>query len=190
MKALYNGRTTVPSDWFFIHFTSFLTQVVTVFFLYHSSGAWKTSKLDSSSELPNSQSVEHGVPSSGSGIPFAETNFVTLKDDERPHFKPVGAAPLCYLEGTNVDVTLSTNSSECRCRTNYFGRECGIPASVWHRTLSKKYSRWPIKPRKVPRRIIHGVNINHEIDFFRIRLEELQVKINQLEREPVLTSYN
>jgi beta-1,4-mannosyl-glycoprotein beta-1,4-N-acetylglucosaminyltransferase len=71
---------------------------------------------------------------------------------------------------------LSSNSSKCLCRANYFGHECGVPAAVWHRTISRKYHKWPLKPRKVPRRIIHGLNINHEIEFFRVRLEELKVQ--------------
>ena len=82
---------------------------------------------------------------------------------------------MCYVDGTDVDKTLAAKNGECQCRPDYFGRECGIPASVWHRTVELKYQRWKLKPRKVPRRIIHGLNINHEVDFFRVRLEELQV---------------
>lgn len=124
------------------------------------------------------QPVQNELQTSVNSLPmisFDENRVVTLEDDEFSHFQPVGLAPLCYLEGTSVSKTLSSNSSKCLCRANYFGHECGIPAAVWHRTISKKYHRWPLKPRKVPRRIIHGLNINHEIEFFRVRLEELKV---------------
>lgn len=106
-----------------------------------------------------------------------EKRFVTLRDDERQHFQPIGSAPLCYVDGTDAEATLAANTTRCHCQQDYFGKECGIPAAVWHRTLHKKYHRWPLKPRKTPRRIIHGFNINHELDFFQVRLEELQVKI-------------
>ena len=118
---------------------------------------------------------------SGPKIDFEEKRVITLEDDEWPHFQQVGKAPLCYVEGTDVASTLSANSSECYCRKNFHGKECGIPSAVWHRTISKKYGLWPLKPRKVPRRIIHGLNINHETDFFRVRLEELKVKINYIQ---------
>ena len=124
------------------------------------------------------QPVQNELRITASSLPvisFDENRIVTLVDDEFSHFQPVGIAPLCYLEGPSVSKTLSSNSSKCLCRANYFCQECGIPAAVWHRTISRKYHRWPLKPRKVPRRIIHGLNINHEIDFFRVRLEELKV---------------
>lgn len=157
-----------------------------MFVLYHSPAIWKTSDLGNNLSLLNSQTDQStallALPS-GPQVPFDEKRSITLEDDEWSHFQPVGAAPLCYTEGTDVAATLAANSSECQCRTNYFGSECGIPAAVWHRTVSKKYPRWPLKPRKVPRRIIHGLNINHEIDFFRIRLEELQVRNNTFKYE-------
>lgn len=145
-----------------------------VFFFYHSSTVWKAPyNIQVQKPLQKDSRTANSSPR----INFSEKRVITLEDDEKSHhFQPVGIAPLCYVEGTDVSATLSANSTVCLCRTNYFGRECGIPASVWHRTIHKKYDKWSLKPRKVPRRIIHGLNINHEVDFFRVRLEELQVK--------------
>ena len=152
---------------------------MTVFFVYNASTLWKdpyTFQASVQKPLRKDSRATNSSPRSN----FNEKRIITLEDDEFLHFQSVGIAPLCYTEGTDVAATLSTNSTECHCKTNYFGRECGIPAAVWHRTISKKYHKWPIKPRKVPRRIIHGLNINHEVDFFRVRLEELQVKSSKI----------
>ena len=149
-----------------------LLQVVTVLVFYRSSPhhIWR-----SSIAVQVEPNELHNSENSLSGIRFDANRVVTLVDDEFLYFQPIGKAPLCYVEGTSVSQTLSSNSTKCLCRPNYFGNECGIPAAVWHRTISRKYHKWPVKPRKVPRRIIHGLNINHEIDFFRVRLEELKV---------------
>lgn len=143
---------------------------------FHSSTSVSRNSLSRQKLSVYSGGIETSTNPSPS-VGFNENLIVSLAEDDTLHFQPVGIAPFCYVEGTDVEATLSTNSSKCVCRTNYFGHECGIPASVWHRTISKKYHRWPLKPRKVPRRIIHGLNINHETDFFRVRLEELKVKV-------------
>lgn len=120
--------------------------------------------------------VARGDDSGLSGSFDDQTRSITLQDSKSSYFVAIGRAPLCYIEGTNTMATLLSNSTECVCQIDYFGAECGIPAAVWHRTLAKKYQRWKLKPRKVPRRVIHGLNINHEVDFFRVRLEELKVR--------------
>lgn len=106
---------------------------------------------------------------------FNAKRSIVLEDDLRPHFQQVGKAALCFLEGTDIKATEASKTGKCKCLPNYHGRECGIPSSVWYGGVQIKYHRWKLKPRKVPRRIVHGFNINHEIDFFRVRLEELQV---------------
>lgn len=150
-----------------------ILQVLTVLVFFHSSTSVSRNSLSRQKLSVYSGGIETSTNPSPS-VGFNENLIVSLAEDETLHFQPVGIAPFCYVEGTDVEATLSTNSSKCVCRTNYFGHECGIPASAWHRTISKKYHRWPLKPRKVPRRIIHGLNINHETDFFRVRLEELK----------------
>ena len=37
-----------------------------------------------------------------------------------------------------------------------------------------KSSLWKLKPRKTPRRLIHGLQVNHEFDLFDARLKSLQ----------------
>ena len=104
--------------------------------------------------------------------PFNTRLEINLKDETtRQYFHTLSSGALCYSEGTD----LSRSSNSCQCRTGYFGRECGIPAAVWYRTVENKYHRWKITPREIPRRIIHGLNINHETEFFQVRLEELKV---------------
>lgn len=143
---------------------------------YYSSSNGKPTSGSSFQETINQLLVnEHRLPSSDLQRGFEENRFITLADDERQHFQPIGSAPLCYLEGTDVESTVAANTTDCQCLENYFGKECGIPAAVWHRTLRQRHVRWQLKPRKVPRRIIHGFNINHELEFFQVRLEELQV---------------
>jgi len=107
---------------------------------------------------------------------FDIDNVLTLLEDESVYFRNVGAAQNCYIEGTDVPLTISSNSGQCHCKADYYGSECGIPAAVWFR---RNQSQWPLKPRKKPRRIVHALNINHEIDFFHARLEELQVALQR-----------
>lgn len=106
--------------------------------------------------------------------PFDLRKSLHLKDDPKQYFQTIASGVLCYVEGTDL---AKSSSSGCVCQKGYYGRECGIPASVWHRTVESKYNRWKLTPRSVPRRIIHGLNINHEIDFFQVRLEELKVRL-------------
>jgi len=85
---------------------------------------------------------------------FDSHKTLDLKDDSRQYFQAIASGVLCYLEGTDLE---KSGSSGCVCRTGFYGRECGIPASVWHRTIKSKYNKWKILPRQVPRRIIHGL---------------------------------
>ena len=122
--------------------------------------------------LPSENVPYASPPDANISISFDIDCILTLAEDESIHFRDVAAARNCYIEGTDVPLTMSSNSDRCRCKPNYYGSECGIPAAVWFR---RNQSQWPLKPRKKPRRIIHALNINHEIDFFHARLEELQV---------------
>lgn len=149
--------------------------------LYYGSSTQPTGPNEEEEEL---DPLSNPAPLNGiheSGYPeFDAKRVLTLADDTQSHFQRIGTAELCYVEGTDVDKTLELKDGQCKCRPDYFGRECGIPASVWYRTVEQKYDKWKLIPRKVPRRIIHGLNINHEINFFQVRLEELQVRMKNV----------
>lgn len=75
----------------------------------------------------------------------------------------------CYTRGANA--TLSEAKKRCVCQSMWFGRDCGIPYSVQKSNIPLDTSS--LERRKEPRRVIHGINVNHEVDFFEIRLHEL-----------------
>ena len=76
----------------------------------------------------------------------------------------------CFTEGT--DFTKSADS--CICLPDYYGPDCGIPDAVWHGHYSnRKKEVGNLKARKVQRRIVHGVPVNHEFDFFEARLRTI-----------------
>ena len=78
----------------------------------------------------------------------------------------------CYKAGT--DFNLSSTAGKCQCLQKYFGPHCGIPESAWHsyyRTHSKELNK--LRPRKLSRRLIHGLQVNHEIEFFEARMKML-----------------
>jgi beta-1,4-mannosyl-glycoprotein beta-1,4-N-acetylglucosaminyltransferase len=98
----------------------------------------------------------------------------TLVDDDRPYFTFLPNDLSCFTTGTDLMKSSSSppGSSSCTCLAGYYGRDCGIPGPVWHscQTLNNCSD---LKVRKTPRRLIHGLNINHELEFFQVRLEEV-----------------
>ena len=61
------------------------------------------------------------------------------------------------------------------CLGRFHGAHCGIPDSAWYSFYrNNKTARLKLKPRKVPRRLIHGLQVNHEFDLFEARLEMLK----------------
>ena len=65
--------------------------------------------------------------------------------------------------------------SDCVCLESFHGAHCGIPDSAWYSFYrNNKTARLKLKPRKVPRRLIHGLQVNHEFDLFEARLEMLK----------------
>ena len=74
------------------------------------------------------------------------------------------------MEGTD----LAKYVDNCVCRPDYYGTDCGIPDAVWFGNyVDRKLERENLRIRKVPRRIIHGVPVNHEFDFFETRVKSL-----------------
>lgn len=105
----------------------------------------------------------------------------TLEDDTVGYFRTIGNNKSCFISGTNWTLTRSelersesSRSTHCHCLEGYYGIDCGIPAAVWlEATQSNSFDPAELKRRAVPRRIIHGINVNHELDFFEIRLQEI-----------------
>jgi len=100
-----------------------------------------------------------------------ETQKFRLQDSYKSYFKEVGHNNTCYILGTNFNAS----SSKCVCKGKYFGPHCGIPESAWESHYKHyKSSLQKLKPRKTPRRLIHGLQVNHEFDLFDARLKSLQ----------------
>ncbi|XP_024288665.1 beta-1,4-mannosyl-glycoprotein 4-beta-N-acetylglucosaminyltransferase isoform X3 [Oncorhynchus tshawytscha] len=59
---------------------------------------------------------------------------------------------------------------KCMCRPGWHGPHCGIPTTVQHSNLPTKAR---LTLRKVPRRVINAININHEFDLLHARFHEL-----------------
>ncbi len=79
----------------------------------------------------------------------------------------------CFVEGT--DFVASADEGKCACAEGYFGRDCGIPESVWRSHFSRHpRARKALRARASPRRLVHGVLVNHEFDFFEARVRELE----------------
>jgi len=78
----------------------------------------------------------------------------------------------CYKLGSNEK--MSSPVKGCVCRRGYHGPHCGIPTSSWQSYYKdKSHEAAKLRPRKQPRRLIHGLQVNHETDLFEARLEML-----------------
>ncbi|XP_072530603.1 beta-1,4-mannosyl-glycoprotein 4-beta-N-acetylglucosaminyltransferase a [Salminus brasiliensis] len=113
-----------------------------------------------------------------------------LQDDVTPYFIHSELDALCFHEGTekagqrmilkyhekNSTVLdghtnkTSRNAAKCACRQGWHGPNCGVPTVVQHSNLPTKSH---LKARKVPRRILNAININHEFDLLHARFHEL-----------------
>lgn len=115
-----------------------------------------------------------------------ERTFV-LHDDSTPFFIHTKSGAVCFREGTSMAASashrglLQHNSKDdtinagkkvvqCPCRQGWHGPHCGIPTIVYHSNLPSKSK---VKPRKIPRRAINAININHEFDLLHARFHEL-----------------
>lgn len=98
-----------------------------------------------------------------------ETFTLTDEEDSQSYFMLAeDGRTNCFKAGT-VNVTNST----CQCRPGYYGTDCGIPQVVWLSGCPSLNKCSGIKARTKPRRLIHGLNVNHELEFFEMRLEEV-----------------
>ncbi|XP_060760267.1 beta-1,4-mannosyl-glycoprotein 4-beta-N-acetylglucosaminyltransferase a [Neoarius graeffei] len=137
---------------------------------------------------------------SGPHEEFHQRKYI-LQDDPKSYFIHTETGMMCFIEGTEMEsnppedalvgepqsvllehhgknetipqdhaVILAKKVSNCVCRQGWHGPNCGIPTVVQHSNLPTKSH---LKPRKVPRRIINAININHEFDMLHARFHEL-----------------
>ncbi|XP_055013888.1 beta-1,4-mannosyl-glycoprotein 4-beta-N-acetylglucosaminyltransferase-like [Boleophthalmus pectinirostris] len=64
---------------------------------------------------------------------------------------------------------------KCVCRPGWHGPYCGVPTMVYHSNLPTKER---LTPRRVPRRVINAININHEFDLLHARFHELSQAVD------------
>lgn len=115
-----------------------------------------------------------------------------LRDDSTPFFTHTESGALCFHEGTDLAALASQGrllkhyeertplkddlinagkkDVRCPCRQGWHGPQCGIPTVVYHSNLPSKSK---VTPRKIPRRVINAININHEFDLLHTRFHEL-----------------
>ncbi|KAI4879012.1 hypothetical protein NFI96_028581 [Prochilodus magdalenae] len=123
-----------------------------------------------------------------------------LQDDLTPYFIRTETGALCFREGTETTPSKvkasntkdneghplilehhkknstdhkarsGNKAAKCVCRQGWHGPNCGVPTVVQHSNLPTKSH---IKPRKVPRRVLNAININHEFDMLHARFHEL-----------------
>ena len=99
---------------------------------------------------------------------------------------PTGGAgsTLCFGAGTDWAASASAaaaaaandSSTTCRCVDGYHGADCGVPDAVWRSCGGGggggcRPER--LRRRLRPRRLIHGVSVNHEMEWLEIRLLEV-----------------
>lgn len=120
-----------------------------------------------------------------------------LQDDPTSYFIHTERGVLCFIEGTKIKSNIPEDAkvgqpqgvllkhhgknetipeklvsevSDCVCHQGWHGPNCGVPTVVQHSNLPTKSH---LKPRKVPRRVINAININHEFDMLHARFREL-----------------
>ena len=89
-------------------------------------------------------------------------------------FRKLKSGITCFEPGTDFSKT-TEDSSKCICRAKYYGKDCGIPDSVWYGHFAgSPLSRKKLRRRTKSRRIIHALPVNHEFDFFETRIQSLK----------------
>ena len=61
-------------------------------------------------------------------------------------------------------------NKKCKCLNGYHGDDCGIPSYIWKTGNNAKLLPNIIRRRKVPRRVIYAVPVNHEFELFETRM--------------------
>ncbi|XP_007883549.1 beta-1,4-mannosyl-glycoprotein 4-beta-N-acetylglucosaminyltransferase [Callorhinchus milii] len=133
-------------------------------------------------------------PPPGSEEPYRATFH--MRDERTEYFVRTRAGAVCFKHGTKREVRSMTGSAEegrgpsnrqptrraqarqgrrrrwvgCVCRPGWHGPSCGVPTLVQYSNLPTKDR---LSPRRVPRRLINAININHEFDLLNVRFHEL-----------------
>ena len=80
---------------------------------------------------------------------------VILGEDTKQHFQDV-AGHQCFIRGTDFE----KSSKNCICISGFFGPHCGVPRSAWESHFKQNGDNLAkLKPRKLPRRLIHGLQV-------------------------------
>ncbi|XP_010901437.1 beta-1,4-mannosyl-glycoprotein 4-beta-N-acetylglucosaminyltransferase a isoform X2 [Esox lucius] len=103
------------------------------------------------------------------------TDMAFLKVGERVQQTGVGWHKILHFPQEEMkrdqgQSSLGKSLANCTCRPGWHGPHCGIPTMIQHSNLP---SKWRLMPRKVPRRVINAININHEFDLLHARFHEL-----------------
>ena len=131
-------------------------------------------------DIPGNQPEQEVQPEHLSDFKFRYFNLdqwrdvkpFKLKHSAEIFFRSIGESE-CYIRGT--DLVESERRKKCICVKRYFGVNCGIPESAWFSFYrNNSTARLKLKPRKVPRRLIHALQVNHEFDLFEARMEMLK----------------
>ncbi|XP_064472773.1 beta-1,4-mannosyl-glycoprotein 4-beta-N-acetylglucosaminyltransferase-like [Ornithodoros turicata] len=122
---------------------------------------------------PNETELEFSSP--GTSYPFEAYDptrppVFELKDNTPNYFINI-ASTTCFKLGTNASVS---QPEKCVCLPRWYGKDCSQPQSiVASDQFQNRSSRDKITRRRRARRVINGININHELDMLEIRLNEL-----------------
>ncbi|XP_066953820.1 beta-1,4-mannosyl-glycoprotein 4-beta-N-acetylglucosaminyltransferase-like [Macrobrachium rosenbergii] len=95
-----------------------------------------------------------------------------LKNDEKTYFTEIDGKE-CFIRGTDIEETIVSKGKTCSCLQYYYGDDCGIPEAVWFGQSSKLTGEVKLTRRKLPRRVINGLPVNHEFAMFEARMHEL-----------------
>ena len=98
----------------------------------------------------------------------APDGVFNLKQDENPYFVKFGGG-LCLTEGTNI--SSSTKSGRCVCRSGWHGNWCSIPDVV--NFSNYPFQRFPLQLREKPRRIVSALPFNLEFEMLEARFGDL-----------------
>ncbi|XP_064088738.1 beta-1,4-mannosyl-glycoprotein 4-beta-N-acetylglucosaminyltransferase-like [Macrobrachium nipponense] len=99
-------------------------------------------------------------------------NEFVLKNDEKTYFTKIDGKE-CFIRGTDIEETIVSKGKACSCLQYYFGDDCGIPEAVWFGQSSRLTGEVKLTRRKIPRRVINGLPVNHEFAMFEARMHEL-----------------
>ena len=88
-----------------------------------------------------------------------------LGEDTKQHFQDVDGHQ-CYVGGTDFE----NSSKNCVCLSGFFGPHCGVPRSAWESHFKQNAdSLAKLTPRKLPRRLIHGLQVT-KFDLFVVNI--------------------